>query len=600
MLFLLSLIPLLVAILAIAALRMESRLIKAIALLGSISPLLFVPMMVKGVGTTQNIDWFSVGGGQFTISATLLPINLLLFVLVSAIGPLVILYSMGFMDVMHENKRFYIEILAFEAAMLAFSIAGNFILLFIAWEFLSITSYLLIGFWYAKERASTAARKTITIILMGDIAMLAAMAILFASYSTLSFAAIISQVAAHGMNSATAAALTLVLFAAFTKSAQFPFQEWLTAAMEGPTPVSAFLHSSTMVKAGVFLVMILFPLFQLTRLMPVIVVFGGLTALIGISNALVGRHIKKVLAYSTIEELSLMFFALGIGAYAAAIYFFFAQTFYKALLFFYSGALMKANNTEDITQMGGVSRHRLLFISGLFGVLALAGFVPFDGFFANAFLESSATNLLSYGFMLMIDLLVSLFIARWFFIPLKKPKSDAIATKLDFAYGMLPKIMFVPIVILAIMTLAASYLFGYISSLSNSMATYGYGIASGTTISYLDMALESALVVFGVIVMYALFYRREYREDWKTLLGQHLLANGRVFETFYTYVSGFALHIAGAFEFFDSELNASFDEIGKGVAGFGNYVRELQTGAVNFYALAAVAGVAVIIILLVA
>ena len=510
---LLSLVPLLAAILVIAALRMESKLIKAVALLGSISPLLFVPMMMHSVGTTQNIDWFSVGGAQFSITATLLPINMLLFVLVSVMGPLVILYSMGFMDVMHENRRFYIEMLAFQAAMLAFSIAGNFILLFIAWELLSVTSYLLIGFWYSRERANSAARKAITIILIGDIAMLAAMAILFASYSTLSFGAIISQVASHGMNGATAAALTLVLIAAFTKSAQFPFHEWLTAAMEGPTPVSAFLHSSTMVKAGVFLVMILFPLFELTRLMPIIAIVGALTALIGISNALVGRHIKKVLAYSTIEELSIMFFALGIGAYAAAIYFFFAQTFYKALLFFYSGALMKANNTEDITQMSGVSRNKLLLISGLFGVLALAGFVPFDGFFANTLLESSATNLLSYGFMLLTDILVSLFIARWFLIPAGKPTSDAAATRLDFAYGTLPRIMFVPIVILALMTLGGSYLLGYVSSVSGSMAAYGYRIAAGAAVPYLDMALESAVVVIGIMVMYALFYKRYCKQE---------------------------------------------------------------------------------------
>ncbi|HVA82835.1 MAG TPA: proton-conducting transporter membrane subunit, partial [Candidatus Aquilonibacter sp.] len=337
MFILLAVVPLLISIAIISILKRESGAIKAVALIGSLTPLLFAALLMGQVGTSQTINWFSVNGAQFTITANLMPINFLLYLLVSIIAPLVVLYSIGFMNVLSENKRFYIEMLAFEAAMVTFSIAGNFLLLFIAWEFLSVTSYLLIGFWNYKESANSAARKTITIILLGDIALLAAIAIFFVTYSTLDFNTIIAQAGIGGLSASVLAALTLVLIAIFTKSAQFPFQEWLSAAMEGPTPVSAFLHSSTMVKAGVFLLLVLFPLYSGTKLMPVIEIVGALTALIGIGNALVGTHIKRILAYSTVEELGLMLFAIGIGAYSAAVYFFFAQTFYKALLFFYAG-----------------------------------------------------------------------------------------------------------------------------------------------------------------------------------------------------------------------------------------------------------------------
>lgn len=596
---LLTLVPLLVAILVIALLKRESKLVLAVALLGSVTPLLFVPIIMNQIGLSSSMNWFSVNNLQFTITTSLLPINFLLYLLVSIIAPLVVLYSLGFMDVRSDNKRFYIEILAFQAAMLAFSIAGNFILLFVAWEFLSITSYLLIGFWNQKESANSAARKTITIILIGDVALLAAIAILFANYSTLDFATIISQANASGINAGVMAALILILIAVFTKSAQVPFQEWLSAAMEGPTPVSAFLHSSTMVKAGVFLVMILFPLYSGTKLMPIIEIIGGATALIGIANALASNHIKKILAYSTVEELGLMLFALGMGAYSAAVYFFFAQTFYKALLFFYSGTLMKANGTEDIRQMQNAGRNKLLFFSALFGVLALAGFVPFNGFFGNIALENASTNMYTYGFLLAVDLLVSLFIARWFFIPLKKSANRIVGNKISMRYDMIPLAMRLPIIILAILCLATSYFLNYIFGIAGAMNAYGYPSGISFSLGIGQIAIETVLVLAGVVAMYLLFYNKEQKENPKLNFAKLLLGNGTLFNELYTYAANFAFYAAGAFEFVDSELNALFDQIGRATTGLGGVVRLLETGLVNFYALITVIGLIAIVIYMV-
>ncbi|MDE1850801.1 MAG: NADH-quinone oxidoreductase subunit L [Candidatus Micrarchaeota archaeon] len=599
MLILLSLVPLLAAIAAIALLRKTSGLVRIAALIGSLTPLAFIPVLMGQVGAAQNVDWFSVSGVAFAVTASLLPINLLLFALVSIIAPLVVLYSFGFMDVLSDNRRFYVELLAFQAAMLAFSVAGSFLLLFIAWEFLSVTSYLLIGFWNQRESANHAARKTITIILIGDIALLAAIAIFFATYSTLDFAAIISAFAAGGMTPPALAALTLVMVAVFTKSAQFPFQEWLSAAMEGPTPVSAFLHSSTMVKAGVFLVMVLFPLFSPTRLMPAIAIVGAITALIGVFNALVGNHIKRILAYSTVEELGLMMFALGIGAYSAALFFFFAQTFYKALLFFYAGSLMRANKTEDIREMRDAGRNKVLLFSGIFGVLSLAGFVPFNGFLANVGVEGAATSAYAYGFLLFIDLMVSAMIARWLLLPIRGTVNKGIRGRLSLSYDTLPKAMTIPLVVLAALCLASSYLIGYVQGLSGAMQGLGYSFAPAISIGIVDAAAESAAVLAGIAIVYLLVYRRAPKESKRFDVIKRIMGNSLLFDGFYHYVATFGYHVAGAFEFIDSELNAAFDSVGRGAVGMGNRIRLIQTGSVNAYALATMAGLAIIIVFVV-
>ncbi|HVA83088.1 MAG TPA: proton-conducting transporter membrane subunit, partial [Candidatus Aquilonibacter sp.] len=466
------------------------------------------------------------------------------------------------------------------------------------WEFLSVTSYLLIGFWNYKESANMAARKTITIILIGDIALLAAIAIFFVTYSTLDFNAIIAAAATTGLSASVLAALTLVLIAIFTKSAQFPFQEWLSAAMEGPTPVSAFLHSSTMVKAGVFLLLVLFPLYSGTKLMPVIEIIGALTALIGIGNALVGTHVKRILAYSTVEELGLMLFAIGIGAYSAAVYFFFAQTFYKALLFFYAGSLMKANQSEDIREMRDATRDRLLFGSALFGVLSLAGFVPFSGFFANVGLESSAANMYTYAFLLIVDILVSLFITRWFFIPLRKATNKVVSGKISMNYDVLPLTMRLPIFILAILCLVGSLFVSYVSGIPSGMAQFGYPAGVASSFSIGDAAVETGVVIVGLAVMF-LIYGKGYKENKRFALGKSILGNGALFNELYHYAATFTFYVAGAFEFVDSEINAIFDTFGRAVTGFGGFVRKMETGSVNLYAIVTVLGVALLVLFMV-
>ncbi len=589
-----ALLPLVVLTIAIALLREGSRYLKYVALAASVTPLLLVPWLLGSIGTMQSIRWLTVGTYTLHVTTMLLPLNLLLFILVSIIAPLVVLYANGFMDKLSEDRRFYIEILTFQAAMLVFSIAGNFITLLIGWSFLSITSYLLIGFWNHKENAPGAARKAIITVIIGDLSILASAAIMFTTFSTLNFLTIISDIGGNFVASGPFyVAMVLLLVAVLTKSAQFPFQEWLADAMEGPTPVSAFLHSSTMVKAGTFMAIILFPLFVAAKLSSLMVLFGGVTIVIAISNALVNKNIKRVLAYSTMEELALILFALGVGAYAAAIYFFVMQTFYKALLFFYAGTVIKGNEeSEDLENVRLYRGNRLLLAIGLIGTLSLAGFFPFDGFFANIMVESSLmSNTLAYAFMLLVDLGVSFFIIRWFVLPLRKVKNAAMLHKLSFSFAMLDKKMVYASTILAAITLAAPLGSIYIIGAIKGMNHYGYA-ATVPSSELLDMVVEMLIVLAGIYFAYYLFYKKGRRIE-KTYW---LFNNSTAFNAFYRYFADFIYYLGGAAEFADILINEYFDKIGFKTAKLGGYIRNIETGSVSLYVIALIIGLALLIV----
>lgn len=598
---LLSLLPVLLGIILIALLKNESKLIKPVAVFAGAIPLVAVVVSTIQIGTTSTYNWFSVQGLSFPITVSFLPLNALLFLLVSLIAPLVLLYSNGFMDLLYDNKRFYVQMLAFETSMLIFSISGNFILLFVAWEFLSVTSYLLIGFWNSRESAGRAAREAITIVFLGDIALLASMVILFHAYQTLDFATLLSDVESMGINMLGISGFALLTIAVFTKSAQFPFQGWLPAAMEGPTPVSAFLHSSTMVKAGVFVVIILYPIFQAAHLLLTITVVGAITVLIGISNALWSMHVKKVLAYSTVEELGLMLFALGIGDYSAAVFFFFAQTFYKALLFFYAGVLMKANGTENLNEMKEAAHNRLLFFSALFGVLALAGFVPFNGFFANVLLEEGALpGIYAYAFMLIVDMSVSLLILRWFLLPAQKVSAPTKRNKLHLGYETIPRTMIYPMVILAVACLLSGFIFTHVGGIITSMSIYEHNPTATFSLGITDMVLETVAVLIGGVLAYRIYYiRKSKTATQRSFPFTRLLNNSSAFDLAYVFVSNFGYYLAGLFELIDVTINEAQDSLGKLIAVFGRDASKIETGQINMYALLMVIGLICLVLFVV-
>jgi len=574
MLPLVLLVPLVVAIAAIAASR-SRKSAKYVALGASLASLALFPLVSGG---TESFGWLSLGNAALDITVSVAPINSLLLLIVLLIGPIVLLYSFGFMEFPSEQRRFYLEMLAFEAAMLAFAMSGSFVLLFIAWEFLSVTSYLLIGFWNVREGANRAARKAVTMVLIGDLALIGAMAILLVTFGTLDFSGIAG--AAQGVQ-VPLSAVALLIVAILAKSAQFPFHEWLPDAMEGPAPVSAFLHSSTMVKAGVFVSILLFPLFASSGTLPVLFYVGLVTVILSTLNAMRERKIKRVLAYSTVQELGLMLMAVGSGALLAAVYFFFAQSFYKALLFLSAGTSMKANGKEDLDEIGGLTQNRIAYFTTIFGVLSLAGFVPFGGFFVNLGLASSfGTNLAVYAFISLISLATSFYIFRWFTLQTKK--TSRAATTLN--YRTIPKSMACCLVLLAGATAVSGAAFFVLPGFIGGGASASLLGTTPLQANAYDAAIETAVVAAGAFLGYFVYGKRK-RGAARAPLGSPYdkAYAARAMNAVYAYVASFVLVLGDGIGYFDSAVSGAFDALGHAVMKSGNSARRVASGEINTY-----------------
>jgi NADH-quinone oxidoreductase subunit L len=582
---LIVILPLLLAAFLTVVLYKDPAPIKYIALGASIvSLLLALYIFLFSQSAYQSFSWFSLPGYTFSVSTITAPMNMMLLLLVSVITVLIFLYSMGFMDRPSEQARFYAEMCVFAAAMMLFSVSASFITLIIAWEMLGITSYLLIGFFYWKDAPPTAARKAITTIIIGDMAMLAAVVILLNGYHTLEF----SQILAAPATPALTLAMSLVLIAVFTKSAQFPFHEWLSDAMEGPTPVSAFLHSSTMVKAGVFLVAVLLPLFQESGLSWVILVIGLLSAVLGASNALTERHIKKILAYSTIEDIGLMFVALGLGSLFAALMLFMAQAFYKALLFMGAGAVMKANDDrEDIFNIYNSSSNKILFGSMAVGALSIAAFPPLGGFFGKALVDGGASsNLAVYAVLLVIGLATSLYTFRWLFVPMRHDGNRA-RTEL-IALSTVPKSMMSAIVVLAVFAAASSLLYIY-------MPPYLPGAVAFAQIGLAEALLSAAVAVAGLAIAYMVYIRgmRTYMSSTHRMV-YSVFHNSTAVNIAYSGIVAFFLMLAEAVARFDYAFDKATYIASDYFITLGRMGRALVNGQTNTYVLAFALGIAVL------
>ena len=587
MMAILIIFPLLAAIAAISLLKDYSKA-KYVAIGGAVVSAVLLPLVSYGSNT---FSWFAIGKLVINLTFSVTPLNLMLLALVSVIAILVLVYSSGYINSPLEQKRYYIEILAFQAAMSVFAVSGNFIVLFIAWEFLSLTSYLLIGFWNRHAAANRAARRALTIIFIGDLALLGSIIIFWHVFGTFGFAQILSSVASQtGID--TTIAVLLLLTAIFTKSAQFPFHEWLIDAMEGPTPVSAFLHSSTMVKAGVFVVILLYPLFLISGIRAIILVFGLATALISTLAATREMHIKKVIAYSTIQELSIMLVAVSSGAVLAAIYFFFVQSFYKALLFFSAGVITKSTGKEKLNEISGLRYNKLAYIATIFGALSLAGFIPFSGFFSNAEVSTALySNFAVYAIMSGISILTSFYIIRWLSYGAKDTKNSAVQTR----YMGLPGSMVYPMAALAVLTVAASAAFLYVGGFLNFGGYLAYlPIQASAYISITDGIFFTVLIAIGAVLSYNVYYRNCVKSGSKAF--DRIIYTRQAMEFGYDLVSRVMYGLSAGIAEFDSYLNEGFDRIGRVTVRSGYGIRRFSVGNINSYALIFIIGVLVLFV----
>jgi len=358
-----------------------------------------------------NFTWIQVGTANVDLGWVLDPLSAVMLVMVSFVGLLIFIYSIGYMEHDENFTRFFCFMSLFAGAMLGVVIANSVLLLFMCWELVGLTSYLLIGYWYRKPAAAAAAKKAFLTTRVGDVLFLLGMVWLFSQSGTLLFynhgagsiepaalAGLLSQHAALGLTAAGAIGL-LIFAGAAGKSGQFPLHVWLPDAMEGPTPVSALIHAATMVAAGVYLIARVYPLMAAGALMQpgaltggtttaltVVTWVGAFTAVFAALIAVAQNDIKRILAYSTVSQLGYMMAGLGMGGVAVGMFHLITHAFFKALLFLGAGSVIHGcHDEQDIRRLGGLRADMpLTFVTYAIGMLALCGFpLVFSGFWSK-------------------------------------------------------------------------------------------------------------------------------------------------------------------------------------------------------------------------
>jgi NADH-quinone oxidoreductase subunit L len=361
-----------------------------LAVLGSFLLSVFLFVNFKYQYTVNLFDWISVGSLQIPFSYQIDQLSLLMLLLITGVGTLIHIYSIGYMHHDENVGKFFSFLNLFVFSMLILVLGANFVILFIGWEGVGLCSYLLIGFWNKNTSYNNAAKKAFIINRVGDLGFLLGIFLIYLTFNSVQYAEVfqkasLGQFGTYGVIVCTY--ITLLLFVgAMGKSAQLPLYTWLPDAMAGPTPVSALIHAATMVTAGIYLVLRSNVLFTLApQTLEVVGIIGLATALFAATIGLAQNDIKKVLAYSTVSQLGYMFLALGVMGYTSSFFHVLTHAFFKALLFLGAGSVIHAmSNEQDMRRMGGLRKVLpITFLTMLIGCLAISGIPPFAGFFSK-------------------------------------------------------------------------------------------------------------------------------------------------------------------------------------------------------------------------
>jgi NADH-quinone oxidoreductase subunit L len=371
--------------------RFSKAIINAVAIGSVVLAFLWVLKTLLGLGSMDSVyieryfTWIQSGSIHIGCDLAVDRLTAVMLLVVTGIGSLIHIYSIGYMA--HEGGyyRFFAYMNLFMFFMLTLVLAANYLVLFVGWEGVGLCSYLLIGFYFTKESATTAGNKAFIVNRIGDFGFSLAMFLIFATFGSLDFGSVFHQASSASTGVLTTIGL-LLLVGACGKSAQLPLYVWLPDAMAGPTPVSALIHAATMVTAGVYMTARSWPIYiHAPAAMDTMAVIGIATAFFAASIGLVQNDIKKVFAYSTVSQLGYMFVGVGCGAFSAGIWHLMTHAFFKALLFLGAGSVIHAlSGEQDLRNMGGLrTKIRWTFLTMMCAAVAIAGIPPFSGFFSK-------------------------------------------------------------------------------------------------------------------------------------------------------------------------------------------------------------------------
>jgi NADH-quinone oxidoreductase subunit L len=463
--------------------------------------------------------WIDAGNLKADISFSLDSLSLVFCFVITFVGFLIHIYSVGFMWKDEGFTRFFAYMNLFVGSMLVLVLADNILLMYLGWEGVGLCSYLLIGFWYKEPLNGYAARKAFIITRIGDTAMIIGIFILFISFGSVNISDLMQQASEKWVAGSSIAILTaaLLLGGALGKSAQLPLQTWLPDAMAGPSPVSALIHAATMVTAGVYLIARTHVLFSLAPVIQAaIAIIGASTLLLAGFSALSQHDLKRILAYSTISQIGYMFLALGVGAWSAAVFHFMIHAFFKALLFLGAGVVILVLDEEhDIFRMGGLRKKMPLvfytFLTGSASLSALplitAGFYSKDQILWYAF-SSQAGGLLLWIAGVAGALLTALYSFRMIFIVF----FGEAKTEPSFLPG---RLMTVPLIILSVFSFAGGFIelpdaLGNIHLFSGFVENTLPVVASEARghLELVLMSLSSIIALAGIYLAWLVYYKR--------------------------------------------------------------------------------------------
>ena len=523
--------------------KLPRAMVSTIALLFTALPAaivawLWITMRADGAPDIIQVasrPWIKITGFQVDFAFTVDHLTLIMLGVVTGVGFLIHLYSVGYMAHEEGYWRFFAYLNLFMFFMSVLVLAESFLLLFVGWEGVGLASYLLIGFYFQKTSAANAGKKAFVVNRIGDFGFLLAMFLLIVHFGSLSFTEVFSTIALHpewqGVRFITAIALLLVLGAA-GKSAQIPLYVWLPDAMEGPTPVSALIHAATMLTAGIYMVARCHVLFDRSpAALTVVACIGAATAIFAASIGMVQHDIKRVLAYSTISQLGYMFLACGVGAYAAGIFHLLTHAFFKALLFLAAGSVIHAlSGEQDMRKMGGLrTRIPITFWTMSAGVFTIAGIPPFAGFFSKdeilyqTFASTNPLHIILWLVGLVTAGMTSFYMFRlWFKTFFGESRSEPSE---DGAHGNAhgihesPWVMLFPLVVLAILSVIGGWvgvpaaMFGHneIERFLDPVFSSGAASAGAATGRGLELTLAAISVLtaaLGYYFAYLFYYKK--------------------------------------------------------------------------------------------
>ena len=547
--------------------------------------------------------WISSGDFLVNWSIYVDSLTSVMLVVVTLISSIIHFYSIGYMSHDPHKSRFMSYLSLFTFAMLTLVTADNFLQLFFGWEGVGLCSYLLIGFWYKKSSANSAAMKAFIVNRVGDFGFAIGIFLIFFYYGTVNYSEVFQQtpvlaqkeIIFLGMEFSLITLICIFLFiGAMGKSAQFLLHTWLPDAMEGPTPVSALIHAATMVTAGVFLVVRCSPMFEYSQTaLNIVTIVGMITAFFAASVALVQNDIKKIVAYSTCSQLGYMFFAAGIGAYHVATFHLFTHAFFKALLFLGAGCVIHSFNEEqDIRLMGGCwKKIPLTYILMIIGTLALTGFPFLSGYYSKdaiiefAYLKGNFIGYLAAIVGIITAVLTSIYSWRLVFKTFHGKYNNK-RNKIRTIHES-PLIMLIPSSILAIGAISVGFIFKELFIGINSEFFWKNSILF-LKYNYLGhpptwfIALTPILIILTIPVAYYLFVRKvriveKFISKNKNLY--NFLLNKWYFDELYNFIFIIPLKKIGLFLWKIGDIN-TIDRYGPD--GLSKIVKNVSEKAVNF------------------